>query len=185
MGIRAALVISVALVTFLFVGLGITKQADGPESIAMALTARPLLWIDEDRILVGKDNVIYLYDVGEKTSKSLYKVLGDEITTKFEWSCFTEHNWALFVIAGYPIKRRLFALVWGQGVLDGQSGIYELIGSSPTSRWQKLVAENVDGKASATLVFSPSGCRLTYSFGKAVKLLDVCRADAIGQSRLH
>ena len=100
MRIRTALVISVALVTFLFVGLGITKQADGPESIEMALTARPLIWIDEDRILVGKDNVIYLYDVGDKTSKSLYKVLGEEITTKFEWSCFTEHNWALFVIAG-------------------------------------------------------------------------------------
>ncbi len=103
-----------------------------------------------------------------------------KISSCFSCGCACYSNFTV-----YPIKGRIFALVWGRGVMDGQTGIYELIGPSPTSRWQKLLTDNVDGNASATLVFSPSGCKLAYSFGKGTKLLDVCDADAIGRVRLR
>jgi len=72
----------------------------------------------------------------------------------------------------YVGNDRVFAMVWGRGVADGQSGIYELVKSSQEVNWKKLVAEQ--SETTANMVFSPDGCKVAYSFGMAVTLLEVC-----------
>lgn len=79
--------------------------------------------------------------------------------------CFT-------YIRFYPANGRIFAVIWGRGVIDGETGIYELMTPSSNANWKRLAAEPTE-KFNPTPAFSPSGCKLAY-YSTRLKILNVC-----------